>query len=279
MPNPTPDALLSPSSLTFFEGFVWSVPAAFAAALAGFRFEQGDVLYRDAGAYEAQAEASATQGTALQIQLPKRSARATPADAEGDRRTALWESEVVLDRVDLASGQSETLTLTQGKLLMTLWTGDDAWLDPEREEPPVPLAARDLAARLEEAEGTLSADFTTESGTRFLFVVDMASDASRSKATAIEEALAPLGAVERVERVAARSGVAEAERFHPALRVRGLAVSGANEERVQAALRGALYGGGAPPDPRTEDAGPDRFSVARHGLLASVGARADGEPD
>ena len=271
MPNRPESNLPEPAPLAFFEGFAWSVPTAFSAALAGFRFEQGDVLYRDEAAYEAQADAGASGGAALQILLPKRSARATPADAEGDRRTALWEGEVVLDRVDLASGASETRTVSQGKLLMTLWTGDEEWLDPAREEPPVPLAARELATRLEEVEGTLAGDFDTTRGARFLFVVDLASDASRAKAAAIEEALSALGPIERVERTAARSGVSEADRFHPALRVRGLAVAGADPERVQAALRGALYGGRATPDPEAEDAGPDRFSVARHGLLTSIG--------
>lgn len=271
MPTPPESSVPEPAPLTFFEGLAWSVPTAFSAALAGFRFEQGDVLYRDETAYEAQAGAGAVGGPALQILLPKRSARATPADAEGDRRTALWEGEVVLERVDLASGESETRTVSQGKLLMTLWTGDEEWLDPARDEPPVPLAGRELATRLEEADGTLAGDFDTACGSRFLFVVDLASDASRAKAAAIEEALSSLGPVERIERAAARSGVSEADRFHPALRVRGLAVAGADPERVQTALRGALYGGSATPDPDAEDAGPDRFSLARHGLLTPIG--------
>lgn len=266
---PTP---IEPAPVACFEGFAWSVPTAFAAALAGFRFEQGDVLYRTPDAYAAQADAAAVVGPALQILLPKRSARATSAEAEGDRRTALWESEVVLDRVDLDAGTTETLSVSQGKLLMTLWTGDEGWLDPERAEPLVPLSARELAGRLEETEATLDGALKkTKRGARFLFVVDLASDASRAKAKAIEEALAALGDVERVERTAARSGVSDADRFHPALRVRGLAVAGADPERVQTALRGALYGGGSPSEEESEGA-PDRFSVARHGRLAALGA-------
>ena len=277
MPLSSDSVLPEPAPLACFEGFAWSVPTAFAAALAGFRFEQGDVLYRDAGAYDPQQDASAAKGTALQILLPKRSARATPAEAEGDRRTALWESEVVLDRVDLEAGQSETLTISQGKLLMTLWTGDERWLSPDHEEPPVPLAARELAGRLDQAEGALAGDFATRKGMRFLFVVDLASDASRAKAVLIEEALASVGKLEWIERTAARSGVTEAERFHPALRVRGLAVAGASEAQVLAALRGALYGGGSSADPDGDDAAPDRFSVSRHGLLSPLGAAASDE--
>ncbi len=272
MPTSSESTPPEPGPLVFFEGFAWSVPTAFASALAGFRFEQGDVLYRDPAAYDAQRDAGAAGGTALQVLLPKRSGRATPADTEGDRRTALWQSEVVLERVDLEAGTSRPLTVSQGKLLMTLWTGEEGWLDPERDEPALPLSGRDLAGRLEETEGTLDADFETKRGARFLFVVDLASDASRAKAAAIEEALAAVGPVERVERSAARSGVSDAECFHPALRVRGLAVRGADEDRVQTALRGALYGGSATPDPDAEGASPDRFSVTRHGRLAMLGA-------
>jgi len=270
MPRSAQSTPPEPAPVACFEGFAWSVPTAFAAALAGFRFEQGDVLYRHPDAYAAQPDAGSVGGPALQVLLPKRSARATPAEVEGDRRTALWESEVVLERVDLDAGTAETLRVSQGKLLMTLWTGDEAWLDPDGDEPPVPLSARELAGRLDEAEATLDGDFETKRGTRFLFVVDLASDASRTKAAAIEEALAALGDVERVERTAARSGVSDADRFHPALRVRGLAVAGAGEERVQDALRGALYGGSASSSEGADGETTDRFSVARHGRLAPL---------
>ena len=270
MPTSAESTLPEPVPVACFEGFAWSVPTAFAAALAGFRFEQGDVLYRHLDAYAAQLDAGSVGGPALQVLLPKRSARATPAEADGDRRTALWESEVVLERVDLDAGTAETLRVSQGKLLMTLWTGDEAWLEPDRDEPPVPLSARELAGRLDEAEATLDGDFRTQRGARFLFVVDLASDASRTKAMAIEEALAALGEVERVERTAARSGVSEAGLFHPALRVRGLAVVGADEKGIQAALRGALYGGSAASIEGADGETADRFSVARHGRLAPL---------
>ncbi len=265
VPEPTP--------LEVFERLAWPVPTAFAGALAGFRFEQGDVLFREPAAYDAVSDAASAGGTALQVLLPKRSGRATPTDAEGDRRTALWESEVVLERVDLAEGASETLTTSQGRLLMTLWTGDEDWLRSERASPPVPLAARDLAGRLEEAKRTFVKGWKTRRGVGFVFVVDLASDASRTKAAAIEDALAPLGKLRRLARSPERAGVSEPERFHPALEVRGLAVAGTSEEEVQAALRGALYGGAQKDgEPEDGEATADRFSVSRHGLMIVLGA-------
>ena len=187
-----------PAPLRFFEGFAWPVPTAFAGALGAFRFEQGDVFFREASAYEAVSGAEEAGNVALQVLRPKRSGRATPADADGDRRSLLWEAPVVLERVDLARGQSETITTSQGRLFMTLWVGDERWLDPSTDSPPVPLAARDLASRIEEARGTFEKRWRRRSGVAFLFVVDLASDASRSKAATIEAALAPLGRPTRV---------------------------------------------------------------------------------
>ena len=274
MSDQADEEVTEPTPLEVFERFAWPVPTAFAGALAGFRFEQGDVLFREPGAYDTVSDAASAGGTALQVLLPKRSGRATPSDAEGDRRTVLWESEVVLERVDLAEGGSATLTTSQGRLLMTLWTGDEDWLDAERGAPPVPLAARDLAGRLEQAKGTFAKGWKTGRGVGFVFVVDLASDASRAKAAAIEDALAPLGELRRLARSPERAGVSEPERFHPALEIRGLAVAGTSEEKVQLALRGALYSGSTKDTEPAADAevAADRFSVSRHGLLVVLGA-------
>lgn len=272
MPRSASNVAPEPAPARFFEHFAWAVPSAFAGALAGFRFEQGDVLYRSREAYGPQSDATTIGGEALQVLLPKRSGRTSPTDAEGDRRTALWQSAVVVEKVGLAEGKSESLAISQGKLLMTLWTGDEAWLDPNRAEPPVPLAARELAGRLDETLATFESAFRTRKGAAFLFVVDLASDASRTKAASIEDALTLLGRLERIDRPPAEAGLADPETFHPALAVRGLAVAGVDSERLQTALRGALYGGAQSADDAADDeAAPDRFSVARHGRLVLLG--------
>ena len=95
--------------LHFFEGFAWAVPTAFAGALAGFRFEQGDVLHRSREAYAGRTKSRDT--TALQILAPPRSARAA-AEGEGDRRRASFESEVELSIVDLATGARREVETT-----------------------------------------------------------------------------------------------------------------------------------------------------------------------
>jgi hypothetical protein len=266
------------ASLRFFEGFAWAVPTAFAGALAAYRFEQGDVLHRSREAYDSGGAPppAAHPAMALQILAPPRSARGAGPEAEGDRRRASFESEVTLSVVDLVTGQRRERVTTQGRLLMTLWRGEIGWIEGEGEAPPVPFGARELAGRLEALRPAFLAALEAEAavgpaGSLFLFVVDLASDASRVKAEAIREALAWVEGIASLDLDPGRLGVEGAERFHPALVVRGIALPRAGSEAVTRALRGALYGGGRPAGEASEaEEGSDRFSVARHGLLTPL---------
>jgi hypothetical protein len=273
-------APLASPALSFFDGMAWPVPTAFAGAIAAMRFEQGDVLYREGRAYDA-LETKVPEGlSAIQVILPKRSARATPVDADGDRRQVSWESEVTVELIDLARGRSETRVLTQGKLAMALFRGDDAWLDPDHDEPAMPRSARALQQKLGETSASFDARQNAKHGCRFIFVVDLASDASRAKAASVEEALCSSGNVERIELSAMQAGIEGAEAFHPTAVVRCLVLSGRSIESVLPILRSRLYGAAS----QTTDEGfereeaadptptPDRFSIARHGLLEPIPA-------
>ncbi len=267
------DSTLGESALPrFFEGLEWPVPTAFAAALAAFRFEQGDVLFRDPKAYDVIEGEVRSATTAIQVLHPPRSARVAPADFDGDRRRTSWQSEVRVELVDLEAGTSVVRSISQGKLLMAIWRGDESWLEAGREEPAIPRGARELGRQLERARGAFDAMQKTKKGSRFLFVVDLASDASRVKAQAVEEALTPLGALEGIDLYPNAAGIEQAEDFHPLLLLRGLVVGGASAERVGQALRGALYSASEQSDRAPgEQPAADRFSVARHGLLDEIG--------
>ena len=264
----------SPPVLRFFEGMAWPVPVAFAGAIAAMRFEQGDVLYRDPRLYEAFGDEIPKGLSAIQVQLPQRSSRAAPSEFEGDRRQSSWQSEVTVELIDLARGQAETRVLSQGKLAMAIFRGDDGWLDPEREEPPLPRSARELQQRLDETPASFDARQSAKRGCRFIFVVDLANDASRSKAAGVEEALRATGPVERIELSAEHAGVEEAQSYHPTAVVRCLVLPDRSAEEVQPILRSRLYGGVSdvsndPAADQTETA-PDRFSVGRHGLFQAI---------
>ncbi len=264
--------------MEFFDGFEWAVPTAFASALNAYRFEQGDVLYRSRAAYDDLAQPFATGARAIQVLAPPRGARATATtEAENDRRLASWRADLELQLVDLATGACETRSVSQGRLWMTLWQGREEWLDPEREEPPLPPAARDLAQQLESARPALERMSRVRRGARFLFVVDRASDASRVKAAQVREALDALGSVEQVDLAASESGIDAAACYPPTLLVRSLALAGPpkrTHDAIQEALRDRLYGGTSDATremTETDEPRTDRFRVARHGLLEAVG--------
>jgi hypothetical protein len=271
----------SPLVPCFFPGMAWPVPVAFAGAIAAMRFEQGDVLYRDPTAYET-LDGKIPKGlSAIQVLLPKRSARVTTSsEFEGDRRQANWQSEVTVELVDLARGQSEVRVLTQGKLAMAIFRGDDAWLDSEREEPLMPCSARELHQRLDETVSSFDARQTARRGSRFLFVVDLASDASRAKAAGVEEALRATGVVDRVELSAEDAGIEDAQNYHPTAVVRCLVMPNRTTDEVLPILRGCLYGGASGSSDASDrsdgsdgdEAAPDRFSVGRHGMLEAIPA-------
>lgn len=260
--------LLEAGELVCFEGFAWAVPMAFAPAVGAYRFEQGDVLHRTRAGY-APLEGRVGSGLmAIQIRQPPRSARVLPGEFEGDRRLANWQSELELELVEFDSGRSELFTTTQGRLLMTLWQGELDWLDPAHVEPPLPRSARELAQFLREGGGapTASRSAARPEGVRFVFVVDLSSDVSRAKATAVEDALQAIGKLERADRRPEQLGHTGSPPFHPTLVVRELAIRNATAEAAEAALKRVLYAGAGE---------AERFQIGRHGLLEPLGG-ADG---
>ena len=269
----------------FFEAFRWPLPLSFASAVAANRFELGDVLYRDARAYDAWVGEVPSGTRPIQVLDPPRSARGTPLDGDSDRRRANWSTEVRIALIDPGSGQSEERVLTQGKLLMALWLGDEAWLDAERVPPEFPKTARDLHGSLEASQaawGKQIARSRPRSGSLFVMVVDLASDASRTKTALVGERLRASGKVVVADRTASDAGLESSHLYHPTLVLRGFVLAGRDTDSVESELRACLYRGGAATTPssgsgaeeaeRVETQGApagDRFSIARHGLLVA----------
>ena len=263
-----------------FEAFRWPLPLAFAPAVAASRFEQGDVLYRDPRAFDALTGAIPTGLAAIQVLRPSRSARGMRLQVEGDRRRSNWQSEVCVALIDLVSGESEQRVLSQGKLLMALWKGDEGWLAPDRDEPEFPKTARTLYANLTQGARAFSdhaSRIRVRSGSQFILVVDLAHDASRAKAAAVAEQLRAAGKLDVLDLLPAAAGVEQADGYHPTLILRGFTLEGRNLGEVEPLLRCCLYRGGASNgapgqgrEPDLDAASGDRFSVARHGLLVSI---------
>ena len=271
----------------FFDAFRWPLPLCFASAVAASRFELGDVLYRDARAYDAWSGEIPSGLRPIQVLDPPRSARGTPLDGDSDRRRANWSSDVRIALIAPGSGQSVERVLTQGKLLMALWQGDEAWLDSERDPPEFPRTARDLQGSLEASQAAWGPEIARSrprSGSLFAMVVDLASDASRAKAALVGERLHASGKVVVADRTASDAELEGAHLYHPTLVLRGFVLAGRDVDSVESELRACLYRGGASAAPapaphlgaeeadrvETEGAtGGDRFSIARHGLLVA----------
>lgn len=279
MAERTPDSEstspVTPAGLEFFGGMAWPVPLSFAGAISGMRFEQGDVLYRDPSAYDALDGRIPKGLKAIQVLLPQRSTRGTGADSTGDRRLSNWLDEVTIELIDLDRGRTESRVLSQGKLAMALFSGDEGWLDPKRAEPPLPRSARDLQAVLTQSLAAIEQRTAAKAGSRFVSVVDLASDASRTKALGVEEALLATGPVEVIDLSAMDAGVEDAESFHPSLVIRALVLADRTSREVLPTLRACLYGGGV--DVPDGEGAPDRFSIARHGILEDLDAIGTGD--
>ena len=247
--------------IAFFSGFSWAVPEAFAAAVCSYRFEQGDVLHKHPRGYEALTGEIPNDLTASPLRQPARSTRSLTSEFDGVRRLANWLGEVELDRVELASGASESRTTTQGRLFMVLWQGDEGWLDAARAEPPLPRSARELAQSLRDGQLRLPLPRDVRDGSRFSFVVDLSSDAARIKAAAVGDALRSLAPSEIRDHRPHELGAPNADRFHPTLVLRELVLRGIDIAAAEAALKRALYVG-------TGES--ERFQIERHGRLEAL---------
>jgi hypothetical protein len=256
--------------MEMYPRFAWAVPRAFGAAISACRFEQGDVLYSDAAAYDDEKCGEARSGAHIQILDPPRSARATTGEGEGQRFFVNWESPVQFEWMDYSTGHGEVRDSTQGRVFTCLWRGEGDALDPSQEsvEPARPFLLRDLHSRIEQSVPALESLFRaakkSKSGksTLFAMATDHASDASRVKSEAVVVALRSRFDLTWQDLSPADAGIPDGDCFHPSLFVRGLSIETGDSEAVQAVLKDLLYGGSK--DPTSEDA---RFQLARHGVM------------
>jgi len=281
-------------------GFAWAVPVAFSGPVSSCRFEQGDVLHLSRAGYGDWS--GGVPGPWLQVLDPPRSARAASGAADAGRFAASWGSPVEIELDEGEGAPTRRLTTTQGRLFTTLWRGDLAALEAMTPPEP-PMLQGELQRALEAALPTVREALASggrrgsakakRDASALLFVasLDCAADASQAKAETIFSALASRFEVQLHDASPEALGLPEAERAHPALRVRALRIDGADEAGVTEALKAVLYSpgvkskGSAPgaqptastpgakskgSDEGEATARKDRFSLARHGLLVPL---------
>jgi hypothetical protein len=266
-----------------FAGFTWAVPKAFGAAVHACRFEQGDVLYSERSAYEETGRAKRPARYYIQVLDPPRTTRALGGDGEGQRFFSNWESPVDFEWMDRQEDRCTTMRSSQGGLFTCLWKGDVESLREEGlAELPRPLLLRDLQPRvagclepmLEQFKGPESGKKRSRgsSAVRMLFIcaIDQSSDASRVKRQSILRALDARFPVESRHCSPTDLDLSEAECFHPALGIFGVAAETRDTAKVEAALREVLYSGGKVAGGKGAGQEGGRFQLARHGTLAEM---------
>lgn len=256
---------MEPPDVEWIAGFAWPVPRAFSGPVSVCRFEQGDVLYDDASGYGRWTSGDAPQ-TVIQVLEPPKTARGGSGDAEGNRFQVNWGLPVTVDVYADGAERPERRTTTQGRLFACLWRGDPAMLDEAVSALDAPLSVRELHRRLAEAVPAFVKRLRKRARrgghSLLLLAVDDASDAARVKARAIEGLLRDAFDVEALTLTPAEAGLEDADALHPALGVRGIAITTEDTAAVERCLCALLYGGG--------DEGAGRFSLARHGHLGPL---------
>lgn len=250
--------------MEFFDGFAWAVPHAFADPLEKCRFERGDVFHDDPVAYDGPWSAARAAGRRrLQVRLPEQGEGGRP-DRDADSVFAdNWRRSAEVEFYAPGADAPRVIATTQGRIYACLWRGDEAVLDPETDEPPVPLTARDLRGELDAAAARLAAEIAAPDGGGRLFVTlfDHASALARRKDLDIRTVLEGHRGVREVEaRIADENAL-------PTLRWKAYVIPGLDDDGVAELLKPALY---RPSGDRV--GGVDRFGLNRHGRLVAATA-------
>lgn len=261
--------------MELYSGLSWAVPKAFGSALHGCRFEQGDVLYSDASAYDESKRGKRLTGYHIQVLDPPRSSRAMSGEGESQRFFANWESPVSFEWMDYRGRERSERQSSQGGLFTCLWKGDPGAL--EEDHLPRPKLLRDLQSRVADCTSAMVEQFGKparrgKSGKRaaggrrlFATALDQSSDASRVKAQSIERALEAKFEVTVRQFSPAALELDQAAEFHPALEILGISIATEDDAKIERVLRDVLYAGG-------KAAGKEggRFQLARHGSLVGL---------
>jgi hypothetical protein len=266
------------TEMELYSGFAWAIPKAFGTALHSCRFEQGDVLYSDPSAYDAAKPGTRPTGFYIQVLDPPRTSRAVAGEGEAQRFFANWESPVRFEWMDYRKRAREERQASQGGLFTCLWKGDvSAFREDRRAGLARPKLLRDLQSQVSASTTAMVEHLGREnlsgrlgkppaSGNRlFATAFDQSSDASRVKVQSIERALGARFEICRREFLPADVGLDDAELFHPALRLLGIAIASEEDGEIENALRPVLYAGG-----KAGSGDGGRFHLARHGSLVPL---------
>ncbi len=244
--------------MEFFPYFTWAVPQAFSDALAFCRFEEGDVLYDTAKAYEGRwAEAKGTISHHIQVRYPP----SGTSNPKGEGRGVFeknWVSEV---RFELF-GEYEGLVAginrsTQGRLYTALWKGDLNVLNIESAEPEIPLNVNQVTKQLKNAKIESSSVKALDS-LFFIMARDFSSQVSKLKYSKIYSKLKSHMPFEPIIKTPKEAELELWETIAPTVEIVFFELNGINQDRVIELVKEAVY---VP----SKNAKKDKFRIGAHG--------------
>jgi hypothetical protein len=250
------------TNFNFFPGFAWAVPRAFADPLSACRFEQGDLLFDRPEAYGLPwSEARQKVGHAVQIQEPSRGVAAKSSGQDDSAFADSWQQKVVFQFFDLPSGQSQTITTTQGRLYSLLWRGEQNILEESTKAPAVPLQAVDLKRVLPEVSSRFQTELVPDPDLiRFLQACDVAAGLYHEKYLKVKKKLET--EFQTTVRLEPGNDLGLGSEFLPTVHVASFEITGTTRPAVEEALQSVLYKPGS--ERKTSAV---RFRLSAHGVL------------
>lgn len=273
------------SENSYFDGFSWAIPDAFANVLAACKFERGDTLYDTRCAYEGHWQTVLPDiNYSIQVKSPKRgiatkATRKAPSSEDGDSSSEIslktgqyksvfennWDGSVSLTLTDHKINQSREIETTQGCLYTLLWKGDLAWLDKSNPSPPIPTLAMQIRNDLSRAFSFV-ANTRPFAGTAFLMPYDRTNEILTSKLRNIDLSLKDFHSqVSFISPNKAGLIASSGAGFAPTVEIACVYIEVSDLHTVEEALKSVLY---VPTVNRKTE--KSKFKIESHGWLGNV---------
>jgi hypothetical protein len=253
---------------SFFAGFKWAIPSAFADALGACQFSRGDMLYSSSVAYREwnkEFYEMARGLYAIKILSPE----AKPAPPSPSLFGSNWntQAEAEIYNIGEQEGAKRFIT-TQGRIYSLLWRGDRSILDAATSAPLVPHQAGYLLKALEDIKSSISQLIMGKvSDARYFFALphDLCSQLLEGKYQKLFYGLQRTHNISVMDVSVEALPVPEASRIAPTVSLKIFAFRHDDENAIRESLKELLYIQAVDKKSNT-----DKFRLNAHGLFAAV---------
>jgi len=245
--------------MEYFSGFKWAVPIAFSEAVSLCRFEEGDILYDTAKAYDNDWKKASEQiEQSLQVQYPARASGGATEESGGVFRSN-WNSEVRIELYkNLKKLGTGLLSTTQGRLYTALWKGEISVLNNDTDEPPIPLTLQRVTRMLNGVSNRakeISIGYPV-----FVMARDLSNQVSREKYSKVLLKLKPHLAEDPTLLSPERAGLTDWAVVAPTIEIVFFPMKGITSEELRELIKQAVY-------ISAKGAKKEMFRISAHGAL------------